>query len=98
MKREKEQGTEFQMEGDINRNSIPEDGVGKTLDDILKKDIVIEKDEKTQSMVNCGMMLKFYLYQTHKAIILLFIVIVLKYSVSGTVELINGFYPSLTIS
>lgn len=97
MKREKEQGTEFQMEGDINRNSIPEDGVGKTLEDILKKDIVIEKDEKTQSMVNCGMMLKFYLYQTHKAIILLFIVIVLKYSVPGIVELINGFYPGMTV-
>lgn len=96
-KEEIEKVTEFQTDGNINRNSVQGDNTNKSLDEIFKKNIIEEKDEKIQSIVNCGMMLKFYLYQTHKAIIILFAVTVLKYSVPGVIELLTGFYPGMCI-
>ena len=78
----------------VNSTSVPnEAGEVDKIEDLLQNDLVVEKDEKNQRVVGCDSLCKFFLYQSHKVLIILSSVVIYRYSVPAVIQLINRSVP-----
>ena len=78
----------------VNSISIGNDEpLPEKIEDILQNDLVVEKDENNQKIVGCNSLCKFFLYQSHKVLIILSSVVIYRYSVPAVIQLINDSVP-----